>query len=127
MLELGTLVTSLRYTWEFFMAKGFGQFAQMQEALKRAKQVQQDATRLQDELAEMVVEGSAAGGLIKVTLSGNQEPLSLSIDAEALKEEKEVLEDLVLTAFKDAYTKSTDSMRAKMNELTGGLSVPGLF
>ncbi|WP_218082692.1 YbaB/EbfC family nucleoid-associated protein [Anthocerotibacter panamensis] len=109
------------------MAKGFGQFAQMQEALKKAKQVQQNATRLQDELAETTVEGSAAGGLIKITMTGNQEPLSLSIDPEALKEEREVLEDLILTAFKDAYTRSTDMMRNKMNELTGGISVPGLF
>jgi len=108
------------------MAKGFGAFAQMQEALKKAKQVQEDATRLQDELAEMVIEGNA-GGLVKVTLSGNQEPLSLSIDPAALKEDKEVLEDLILTAYKDAYTKSTDTMRTKMSDLTGGLSVPGLF
>ncbi len=125
---LGLRVNNDIYTLgSYIMAKGFGQFAQMQEALKKAKQVQQNATRLQDELAETTVEGSAAGGLIKITMTGNQEPLSLSIDPEALKEEREVLEDLILTAFKDAYTRSTDMMRNKMNELTGGISVPGLF
>jgi DNA-binding protein YbaB len=60
-------------------------------------------------------------------MTGNQEPLSLSIDPEALKEDKEILEDLVLTAFKDAYTRSTDIMRNKMNDLTGGISIPGLM
>ncbi|WP_287128998.1 YbaB/EbfC family nucleoid-associated protein [Candidatus Cyanaurora vandensis] len=109
------------------MAKGFGQFAQMQEALKKAKQVQQDATRLQDELADTTVVGTAPGGLVKVTMSGNQEPISISIDPEALKEDLGMLEDLVLTAFKDAYTQSTDLMRNKMSDLTGGISVPGLF
>lgn len=109
------------------MTKGFGQFAQMQEALKKAKKVQQDATRLQDELAETNVEGTAPGGLVKVTMNGNQEPLSITIAPEALQEEPGMLEDLILTAFKDAYTKSTDLMRTKMNDLTGGISVPGLF
>jgi len=120
----GTLET---VSGKFDMTKGFGQFAQMQEALKKAKKVQQDATRLQDELAETNVEGTAPGGLVKVTMSGNQEPLSISIAPEALQEEASMLEDLILTAFKDAYTKSTDLMRAKMNDLTGGISVPGLF
>ncbi len=109
------------------MAKGFGQFAQMQEALKKAKQVQQNATRLQDELGELTVTGSAAGGLITVTMNGNQEPLSLKIDPQALTEESAFLEDLVLTAFKDAYARSTEAMRIKMEELTGGINIPGLF
>jgi nucleoid-associated protein EbfC len=106
------------------MTKGFGQLS---EALKKAKQVQANAARVQDELAEAVVEGSSGGGLVTVTMSGNQEPLSLVIKPEALKESPEFVEDLVLSAFKDAYNKSADLMKTKMSELTGGLSIPGLF
>jgi nucleoid-associated protein EbfC len=106
------------------MTKGFGQLS---EALKKAKQVQANAARVQDELAEAVVEGSSGGGLVTVTMSGNQEPLSLSIKPEALKESPDFVEDLVLSAFKDAYNKSADLMKTKMSELTGGLSIPGLF
>jgi nucleoid-associated protein EbfC len=106
------------------MTKGFGQLS---EALKKAKQVQANAARVQDELAEAVVEGSSGGGLVTVTMSGNQEPLSLVIKPDALKESPEFVEDLVLSAFKDAYNKSADLMKTKMSELTGGLSIPGLF
>jgi nucleoid-associated protein EbfC len=106
------------------MTKGFGQLS---EALKKAKQVQANAARVQDELAEAVVEGSSGGGLVMVTMSGNQEPLSLIIKPDALKESPEFVEDLVLSAFKDAYNKSADLMKTKMSELTGGLSIPGLF
>jgi nucleoid-associated protein EbfC len=106
------------------MTKGFGQLS---EALKKAKQVQANAARVQDELAEAVVEGSSGGGLVTVTMSGNQEPLSLIIKPDALKESPEFVEDLVLSAFKDAYNKSADLMKTKMSELTGGLSIPGLF
>jgi DNA-binding YbaB/EbfC family protein len=106
------------------MTKGFGQLS---EALKKAKQVQANAARVQDELAEAIVEGSSGGGLVTVTMSGNQEPLSLVIKPDALKESPEFVEDLVLSAFKDAYNKSADLMKTKMSELTGGLSIPGLF
>jgi nucleoid-associated protein EbfC len=106
------------------MTKGFGQLS---EALKKAKQVQANAARVQDELAEAIVEGSSGGGLVTVTMSGNQEPLSLIIKPDALKESPEFVEDLVLSAFKDAYNKSADLMKTKMSELTGGLSIPGLF
>ncbi len=109
------------------MAKGFGQFAQIQEALKKAQKVKQNATKLQDELADLSVEGSAQGGLVKVTMSGNQEPLTLKIDPAVLKEDPEVVEDLILTAFKDAYTRSTDEMQNKLKELTGGVPLPGMF
>ncbi|MBW4696679.1 MAG: YbaB/EbfC family nucleoid-associated protein [Aphanocapsa lilacina HA4352-LM1] len=106
------------------MSKGFGPMGQFQEALKRVKQIQEGSAKLQDELAALSIEGVAGGGLVKVTLSGNQEPTSVTIDPQLLSESKEVVEDLLLTAYKDAYTKSAETMRAKMQELTGGMEFP---
>jgi nucleoid-associated protein EbfC len=110
--------------------KGFGGFSlgkmkELTEAFKKAQQVQEGAKQLQEELEQMEIEGQSSGGLVKVYLSGNQEPLRVEIDPEAAKESPEVLSDLVTAAMKDAYRKSTDTMRGRMEELTSGLNIPG--
>ncbi|NJL85789.1 MAG: YbaB/EbfC family nucleoid-associated protein [Leptolyngbyaceae cyanobacterium SM1_1_3] len=105
---------------------GLGKMKELTEAFKKAQQVQEGAKRLQEELEQMEIEGQAGGGLVKVVLSGNQEPRSVTITAEALSEGAEVLSDLVTAAMQDAYSKSTATMRERMEELTGGLSLPGL-
>jgi hypothetical protein len=99
---------------------------ELTEAFKKAQQVQEGAKRLQEELEQMEIEGESGGGLVRVLLSGNQEPLRVTIAQEAMNEGVEVLSDLVTAAMKDAYIKSTQTMREKMEELTGGLNLPGL-
>jgi hypothetical protein len=106
---------------------GLGKMKELTEAIKKAQQVQEGAQRLQAELEEMRIEGEASGGKVKVTMSGNQEPMDVVIEAEAVSEGAEVLSDLVLTAMRDAYAKSTSTMRDKMEELTGGLNLPGMM
>lgn len=108
------------------MSKGFGPFGKIQEALKKAQQVRDGAQKLQAELEAMEIVGEAGDGLVKVTLSGNQEPRKVSLDPEALKEAPDVLEDLILTALTDAYTRSSETMRQRMEELTGDISLPGM-
>lgn len=105
---------------------GLGKMKELTEAFKKAQQVQEGAKRLQEELEVMEIEGEAGGGLVKVVLSGNQEPRRVEITQDALGEGPEVLADLVLAAAKDAYNKSTATMRERMEELTGGLNLPGL-
>lgn len=105
---------------------GLGKMKELTEAFKKAQQVQEGAKRLQEELEQMEIEGSAGGGLVKVTMSGNQEPRNVVISDEALGEGAEVLSDLVKAAMLDAYNKSTATMREQMEELTGGLSLPGM-
>ncbi|MEL6816079.1 MAG: YbaB/EbfC family nucleoid-associated protein [Cyanobacteria bacterium J06598_3] len=105
---------------------GLGKMKELTEAFKKAQQVQEGAKRLQEELEEMEIEGTAGGGMVKVTMSGNQEPRDVVITEAALGEGAEVLSDLVKAAMVDAYTKSTATMREKMEELTGGLSLPGM-
>ncbi len=105
---------------------GLGKMKELTEAFKKAQQVQEGAKRLQEDLEKMELEGVAGGGLVKVYLSGNQEPRRVEVSADALGEGAEVVSDLVLAAMKDAYEKSTATMRERMEELTGGLNLPGL-
>ena len=104
---------------------GLGKMKELTEAFKKAQQVQEGAKRLQEELEQMEIEGESGGGLVKVVLSGNQEPLRVTVSPEVLGEGAEVVSDLVTAAMKDAYAKSTATMREKMEELTGGLNLPG--
>lgn len=110
--------------------KGFGfslgKMKELADAFKKAQQVQEGAKQVQSELESMEIEGSAQGGLVKVWVSGNQEPLRAEIAPEALNEGAEVLSELVAAAMKDAYLKSTATMKEKMEELTAGLGIPGL-
>ncbi|MGF1566503.1 MAG: YbaB/EbfC family nucleoid-associated protein [Nodosilinea sp.] len=104
---------------------GLGKMKELTEAFKKAQQIQEGAKQLQEELEEMEIEGASGGGLVKVIMSGNQEPRGVTIAPEALKEGAEVLADLVAAAMTDAYEKSTATMRERMEDLTGGLTLPG--
>jgi nucleoid-associated protein EbfC len=105
---------------------GLGKMKELTEAFKKAQQVQEGAKRLQEELETMEIEGESGGGLVKVVLSGNQEPRRVEISADAVNEGVEVLSDLVAAAMKDAYNKSTATMRERMEQLTEGLNLPGM-
>ncbi|MGB3298355.1 MAG: YbaB/EbfC family nucleoid-associated protein [Phormidesmis sp.] len=105
---------------------GLGKMKELKEAFQKAQQVQEGAQRLQEELEQMEIEGTAGGDMVKVTMSGNQEPRSVKISEAALGEGADVLSDLVKAAMLDAYNKSTATMREQMEELTGGLNLPGL-
>lgn len=105
---------------------GLGKMKELTEAFKKAQQVQEGAKKLQEELEMMEIPGEAGGGMVKVVLSGNQEPRSVEISADVLGEGADVVSDLVLAAMKDAYNKSTATMRERMEELTGGLNLPGM-
>ncbi|MFM5889846.1 MAG: YbaB/EbfC family nucleoid-associated protein [Dolichospermum sp.] len=105
---------------------GLGKMKELAEAFKKAQEVQAGAKRLQEELEEMEILGESGGGLVKVIVSGNQEPKRVEIAQSALGEGAEVLSDLVAAAMKDAYKKSTETMRERMEDLTSGLELPGL-
>ena len=100
----------------------------MQKLMKQAQKMQEDMARLQNELAEMEIEGSAGGGLVKATVNGKQEVLSLTIAPEAVDpDDIELLEDLVLAAIADAQTKSAETTAAEMQRVTGNMpNIPGL-
>jgi hypothetical protein len=104
---------------------GLGKIKELQEAFQKAQQVQAGAQQLQQELEQLEISGSSSDGLVTVTLSGNQEPRSVTIAPAALEKGAEVLSAAVYEAIQDAYTQSTETMRAKMEDLTSGLNLPG--
>ena len=108
---------------------GFGlpNFGQLTEAFKKAKQIQQDAQKLQEELEEMEIEGKSENELIKVWISGNQQPIRVEVNENILKSDIKTIESSILEAIKTAHEKSTSTMKDKMNDLTGGLNfnLPG--
>ena len=104
---------------------GLGKMKELAEAFKKAQQVQEGAKRLQEELEQMEILGESGGGMVKVIVSGNQEPKRVEISPNALGEGADVLSDLVTAAMKDAYNKSTATMRDRMEDLTSGLELPG--
>ncbi|MCL1473129.1 YbaB/EbfC family nucleoid-associated protein [Argonema antarcticum] len=105
---------------------GLGKMKELADAFKKAQQVQEGAKRLQEELEQMEIEGQSEDGLVKVVLNGNQEPISVEISPDALGQGAEALSTIVAAAMKDAYQKSTATMRSRMEELTSGLDLPGL-
>ena len=105
---------------------GLGKMKELANAVQKAQQVQEDAKKLQEELEQMEIDGQAGGGMVTVTMSGNQEPKKVVISPEALEEGADVLSDLVYAAMADAYRNSTETMRTRMESLTAGLNLPGM-
>ena len=104
---------------------GLGKMKELTEAFKKAQQVQEGAKQLQEELEQLEVQGVAGGGLVKVFMSGNQQPRRVEIDPNLLKEDAEVVAQQVTEAMQSAYEESTSVMRERMEKLTGGLTIPG--
>ncbi|HEY2861991.1 MAG TPA: YbaB/EbfC family nucleoid-associated protein [Casimicrobiaceae bacterium] len=93
--------------------------------MKQAAQLQSKMQAMQDELGQIEVEGTSGGGLVNVRISGKMEVKGVRIDPSLMKaEEREVLEDLLVTAFNDARRKAETAMQEKMQSLTGGLGLP---
>tara|TARA_Y100001968_G_C19404604_1_gene742941 strand:+ start:1056 stop:1406 length:351 start_codon:yes stop_codon:yes gene_type:complete len=109
-------------------AFGLPNFGQLTEAFRKAQQIQQDAQKLQEELAEMELEGKSTDEKVSIWLSGNQEPLRVTIDPNVITEGAESMEIRILEALKEAHELSTSTMKSRMEELTGGLNfnLPGM-
>ncbi len=105
---------------------GLGKMKELAEAFKKAQEVQQGAQLLQEELEQMEIEGKSTDGTVTVVLSGNQEPRRVEIDPAAVEKGAESLSQTVTEAMQDAYQKSTETMRERMETLTSGLNLPGM-
>jgi nucleoid-associated protein EbfC len=107
------------------MPNPFGKMKDLANAFQQAQRVQQEAQELQAELEQLEIEGTSSNGLVKVFMSGNQEPRRVEIAPDAMSQGAETLSEMVTEAMQDAYTKSTDNMRTRMEALTSGLNLPG--
>ncbi len=102
----------------------------MSKLLKQAQDVQKQIEQVQNQLSDMIIESEAGGGMVKVKVNGKQEVLELSIDQNTLEEDKEVIEDLIVSALNKALSKAQADSQEKMNSVTGGmmsgLKIPGI-
>ncbi len=93
--------------------------------MKQAQAMQAKMAEAQLELDNITVEGAAGGGLVKVTLTAKGAMKAVSIDPSLIKpEEREILEDLIVTAHMQAKAKAEEAMAEKMKAITGGLQLP---
>ena len=94
---------------------------------KLQQQMMQELGRIQAELEIATADGSAGGGVVKATVTGKQELVSVSLDPSAVDPaDVEMLQDLIVAAVNDALRASRDLAEEKMKAVTGGLKIPGL-
>lgn len=106
------------------MAKGIGGMGNL---LKQAQEMQSRMAKIQEELAQKTVDGSAGGGMVQVTVNGQLALTAIKIDPSVINsEEKEMLEDLIMAAINDGMRKARDMASSEMSKITGGIKIPGL-
>ena len=112
------------------LPQGYGGGApnNMSGMLKQAQKMQEDMARVTEELEAMEYGASSGGGAVSVTVTGKLEVKSMVIKPEVVDpEDVEMLSDLVMAAVNEALRKAEADKSAKMDGLTGGLNMPGLF
>ena len=107
------------------MLKGLGSLGDMAGMMKKAQEMQAKMTEMQDELHRIMVTGESGAGLVKAVASAKGELKSLNIDPSIFSgDDKEVVEDLILAAIKDAQAKAADRAQEEMTKITEGLGLP---
>ena len=99
----------------------------MQPSMKMIQQMQNRLAKIQQELEETDIEGSAGGGAVKVVVNGQREFKSISITPEFVDpDDVEMLEETIAAAITDAMGRAQKLNEEKMGALTGGMKIPGL-
>ncbi len=107
------------------MFKGLGGLGDMAGMMKKAQEMQTQMADLQEKLETMTVVGESGAGLVKATATAKGVLTGLDIDPTIFNPtEKEVVEDLILAAIKDAQAKAADRAQREMGELTEALGLP---
>lgn len=107
------------------MLKGLGGLGDMAKMMKSAQEMQVKMTDLQEELHNVRVVGESGAGLVKATATAKGELVGLDIDPSIFQpDEKEVVEDLILAAVKDAQMKASDRSQDEMRKLTEAMGLP---
>ncbi len=107
------------------MIKGLGGFGDMAKMMKAAKDMQDKMGQMQEDMARITVTGESGAGLVRATCTAKGELTALEIDPSIfVPSEKEVVEDLILAAIKDAQRAAEEKMQSEMARLTEGLGLP---
>lgn len=96
----------------------------MGNLMKQAQQMQEKMKKAQEELAKMEVVGEAGAGMVKITMLGSHSVRRVEIDESLMKDDKEMLEDLIAAAVNDAVRRVEEKNKDKMGALTGGMQLP---
>ena len=96
--------------------------------MKKIQQMQEDMTRIQEEVEATEFTSSVGGGAVEVTVNGSHEVLSIKMQPDVVDpEDIEMLEDLLISSLNESIKKANDAMDQGMEKAKGGLSIPGLF
>jgi len=99
----------------------------MQPNMRMIQQMQNRLLKIQQELEETIVEGTAGGGVVKAEVTGSRTFKGIKIEPSVVDpEDVEMLEDLITVAIEDAMAKAAALSEQKMSALTGGIKIPGL-
>ncbi len=100
----------------------------MQQIMRQAQKMQKKMEEAQAEAAAQVVEASAGGGMVSVKVNGKQELLEVVIEKDVLNpDDVEMLQDLIVAAVNEGMKKAQQLMQDKLQGITGGLNIPGMF
>ncbi|MBT7951409.1 MAG: YbaB/EbfC family nucleoid-associated protein [Gammaproteobacteria bacterium] len=94
------------------------------DIMKQAQQVQENLQKKQEEIANTEVRGESGAGMVKIVMTGRHDVKRVEIDPALLKDDKEMLEDLIAAAVNDANRRVEKLSQDKMSDLTAGLNLP---
>ncbi len=107
------------------MFKGLGQMGDMAKMMKQAQKMQAEMAGVQERMADIMVTGEAGAGMVSAEANAKGELKGLSIDPSLFTpEDREVVEDLILAAIKDAQAKAAEAAQAEMAKVTEGMGLP---
>ena len=95
--------------------------------MQQAQKMQENLKQVQDEIAAAQIQGESGAGLVRITMNGKRQVQKVIIDDSLLKEDRDMLEDLIAAAFNDAVNKVSALKQEKMAGLTGGIDLPAGF
>ena len=95
--------------------------------LKQAQEMQANMQKMQEEMANMEVEGQSGGGMVKVTMTGRHDVKRVFIDPSLLNDDKDMLEDLIAAAVNDAVRHVEKMTQERVSGMTGGMGLPPGF
>jgi DNA-binding YbaB/EbfC family protein len=101
--------------------------ADLGQLMQKARQMQEEMQKAQDELGELEVQGEAGGGLVKLTMTGKHEVRQVKIDDSLLASDRDMLEDILAAAFNDALHKVQKTVETKYAGMSSGLGLPDGF
>ncbi|CAC9577773.1 Nucleoid-associated protein YaaK [uncultured Gammaproteobacteria bacterium] len=91
--------------------------------MKKAQQMQDNIQQAQEEIKQLAATGNAGGGSVKISINGEHQATDIQIDTSVMND-KELLEDLILSAINDANGQIADASATKMKAVTGGVNLP---